>query len=284
MSVDVEDWFQVENLRSVISRDRWDDYPLRVEDNTRRLLDVFDETDTSATFFTLGWVADRVPNLVREIAARGHEVASHGYAHELLYEAGPERFRSDIRRAKRLLEDLSGQPVRGYRAPSFSITEWALPILHEEGYRYDSSYFPVSGHDRYAQLPPDLFANPQHGKPGSESFMQELPNHIVELSIPVLQALRRSLPWGGGGYFRIVPPALFRRGLAAAARRNGGAIFYLHPWEIDSEQPRMAGLPKGYAFRHYVNLERTAARLYRLCAEFPFRDCRAALAEKGFSL
>lgn len=283
MSIDVEDWFQVENLKSAISRAEWDRYPLRITENTRLILDIFEETGTTATFFTLGWVAERLPELVSEIASRGHEVASHGYGHELLYEIGPERFREDIRSAKKLLEDAAGVPVSGYRAPSFSITEWALPILREEGYRYDSSYFPAAGHDRYAALPDELFPRPGHGRAGSESFLQELPGGITELSIPVLELFGRRLPWGGGGYFRLYPPRLFQRGFAAAARRNGGAVFYLHPWEVDPAQPRVSGLSAGYAFRHYVNLKHTASRLRALCRRFAFTSCRDLVAAKSQS-
>jgi polysaccharide deacetylase family protein (PEP-CTERM system associated) len=274
MSVDVEDWFQVENLKSAIPRSSWESYHLRVDANTRRILDIFDETGTRATFFTLGWVAERLPGLVRDIAVRGHEVASHGYGHELLYDIGPDRFRDDIRRAKGLLQDTSGQEVIGYRAPSFTITGWALEILREEGYRYDSSYFPASGHDRYSQLSEELFPRPAHGRAGSRSFKQELSGGITELSIPVLELLGKRIPWGGGGYFRLYPPRLFRAGFAAAARRNGGALLYLHPWELDPEQPRVDGLPAGYAFRHYVNLGKTADRLRALCQAFRFRSCR----------
>lgn len=286
MSVDVEDWFQVENLKSVVPRESWDSYPLRVDANTRFLLDLFDETKTTATFFTLGWVAERLPGLVKEIAARGHEVASHGYGHELLYDIGPDRFREDIRRAKGVLEEAAGAPVTGYRAPSFSITEWALPILAEEGYGYDSSYFPASGHDRYSALSEELFPRPYHGRAGSRSFMQELAPvgsgaSVTELSIPVLELFGRRIPWGGGGYFRLYPPAVFRAGFAAAARRNGGAVLYLHPWEIDPRQPRMKGIGAGYAFRHYINLSKTAGRLRRLCRAFRFRSCRELLAAKS---
>lgn len=270
ISIDVEEWFQVENLKSAIPRSTWDDYPLRVEENTQQILDIFEETGTKGTFFCLGWIAERRPRLIEEIARRGHEVASHGYAHELLYDIGPDRFREDLRRAQEVLEAVSGQKVVGYRAPSFSITEWALEILAEEGYRYDSSYFPASGHDRYAKLPEGYFGYATEVAP---AFVAGDPTGLKELSIPVLELFGKAVPWGGGGYFRLYPPAIFRAGFAAAARRHDGAVFYLHPWEVDPGQPRVRSIKKSYAFRHYINLSRTAARLRKLCETFSFTSC-----------
>ncbi|MFP4427487.1 MAG: XrtA system polysaccharide deacetylase [Spirochaetaceae bacterium] len=274
MSIDVEDWFQVENLKGAIPRDTWEQYPLRVSENTRAILDIFDETETKGTFFCLGWVAERRPELIAEIARRGHEVASHGYGHELLYEIGPGRFREDLRRARKLLEDASGQRIVGYRAPSFSITDWALEILAEEGYLYDSSYFPASGHDRYAKLPTGYFGYATELAP---PFLSELPEGFTELSIPVLELFGKAVPWGGGGYFRLYPPALFRSGFVAAARRHGGAVFYLHPWEVDPSQPRVKSIKRSYAFRHYINLSRTAERLRQLCKHLEFTTCSSVL-------
>ena len=274
ISIDVEDWFQVENLKSAIPRESWDEYPLRVEDNTKRILDIFEETGTKGTFFCLGWVAERRPKLIEEIAFRGHEVASHGYGHELLYDIGPERFREDLRHARELLESASGQKITGYRAPSFSITEWALEILAEEGYRYDSSYFPASGHDRYAKLPQGQFGYASSLAP---AFISEHASGLKELSIPVLEILGKAVPWGGGGYFRLYPPAIFRAGLSAAARRHGGAVFYLHPWEVDPGQPRVSSIRRSYAFRHYINLSRTAERLHKLCGAFDFSSCNSLI-------
>lgn len=292
ISVDVEDWFQVENLKGAIPRERWDEYPLRVEDNTHRILDIVDETGTKGTFFCLGWVAERRPNLIAEIARRGHEVASHGYGHQLLYEIGPQRFLEDIRRARAILEDAAGAAVVGYRAPSFSITDWALEILAEEGYRYDSSYFPSAGHDRYAKLPPGFFGAGDAGgsgyRPESSTgrvspantvppYKVSLAGGITELSIPVLELFGRTIPWGGGGYFRLYPPSLFRVGFAAAAKQHGGAVFYLHPWELDPDQPRVRGIRRSYAFRHYVHLGKSAKRLKKLCETFQFGSCRSTL-------
>jgi polysaccharide deacetylase family protein (PEP-CTERM system associated) len=274
ISIDLEEWFQVENLKGAIPRSTWDEYPLRVEENTKVILDLLDETGTKGTFFCLGWVAERRPRLIEEIARRGHEIASHGYGHELLYEIGPERFREDLRRAQEVLEAASGEKVLGYRAPSFSITDWALAILAEEGYRYDSSYFPATGHDRYARLPQGYFGYATEVAP---PFISEDASGIKELSIPVLEILGKAVPWGGGGYFRLYPPRLFRAGFAAAARRHGGAVFYLHPWEVDPGQPRVTSIKPSYALRHYVNLSRTAGRLRKLCETFHFTSCLSLL-------
>ncbi len=259
LSFDIEDWFQVENLRGAIDRSSWSSRPLRVEASTRRILELLAQTETRATFFFLGWVAERCPQLVREAAAAGHEIASHGYGHELVYRLAPAAFRDDVRRAKALLEDLSGQAVRGYRAPSFSITRestWALDVLREEGYTYDSSVFPISGHDRYG------FA-----ECGTAPFTW--PNGLLEIPLAVYKIRELGLPVAGGGYFRLFPYAYFR-GLLARINRSGHSfVFYLHPWELDPDQPRVK-VSLGYRFRHYVNLRRTAGRLARLVQDFRF--------------
>lgn len=255
MSVDVEDWFQVENLRPRIARDSWPHRELRVERNTDRILRIFDDTRTRATFFCLGWVAERLPALVRRIAAQGHEVASHGYAHRLIYEQSPREFAEDVNRARKLLEDIGGARVIGYRAPSFSITDWSYPILAQTGHRYDSSVFPVSGHDRY-------------GRPAHQDTAG-----IVELPLATAEVGGRALPWAGGGWFRLYPGWLFRAGFRRIVRQAHPArppVFYLHPWEVDPGQPRVHGLPYGYRLRHYVNLERTAERLETLCRSVRF--------------
>lgn len=298
LSIDVEDWFQVENLKGMIPRSTWTDRELRVERNTERLLEILARTETRATFFCLGWIAERVPMLVRRIVAAGHELASHGYDHELVYEIGPERFRSDVRSAKARLEDTAGVPVDGYRAPSFSITDWALEILLAEGYRYDSSFFPSPTHDRYAKLELEALrpggmrieaaGQRAAGKSASGESVAAAPtwppavvqlaNGMLEVPINTWHVAGRTWPWGGGGYFRIVPGALFRFGWPRAAAQHGGAVFYLHPWEVDPGQPHIDGLPRSYRFRHYVNLHRTADRLERLCRAYRF-DTVARLIE-----
>ena len=276
MSIDLEDWFHVENLKSAIPRATWRSQPERVRANTERILELFERTGTVATFFCLGWVAERDPELIRMIARQGHEIAGHGYAHRLVYEQDSEAFRADVVRAKHLLEDIVGSAVIGYRAPSFSITDTALDLLRDAGYRYDSSWFPVGGHDRYGRV--DLHRRTVEQiatdrRRCVSAAKLSLDNGLVELPITTLSIGRRVLPWGGGGWFRLYPPRLFRLGFRRAVLRAGGGIFYLHPWEIDPDQPRVTGIPRSHAFRHYVNLDRTAWRLERLCRSVTFGRC-----------
>jgi polysaccharide deacetylase family protein (PEP-CTERM system associated) len=269
MSIDVEDWFQVENLKAAIPRSRWDSIPLRVHRTTRMILDIFRRTETRATFFCLGWIAERAPDLIREIADAGHEIASHGYAHTLVYGQSIGEFREDVFRARSILEGITGSAVLGYRAPSFSITSPAIDILRDTGHRYDSSFFPISGHDRYATL--DLGA---HAAPAADGAalpaVVSLRNGLSEVPITTLTIGGKPIPWGGGGYFRLYPYPLFEAGFARAAMQHGGACFYLHPWEVDPDQPRVRGIRRSYRIRHYVNLGRTARRLERLCRRFRF--------------
>jgi polysaccharide deacetylase family protein (PEP-CTERM system associated) len=262
MTIDVEDYFHVSAFDGVVPRSRWDTLESRVCANTERVLEILDEAGVTATFFVLGWVGDRYPDLVRQIAANGHEIASHGYAHRLVYDQSPIAFRQDVRRAKRLLEDVSGVSVNGFRAPSYSITPrslWALDVLIEEGHRYDASIFPIR-HDRY-------------GIPVSAPHVYRIQRDggaLVEVPASTLRLGTMNLPVGGGGYFRILPYAWTRWGIARinnVDRRP--AVFYLHPWELDPGQPRLAaGLLSTY--RHYTNLARTEERLRRLLADFTF--------------
>jgi polysaccharide deacetylase family protein (PEP-CTERM system associated) len=270
MSIDVEDYFHVSAFDSVVPRVRWDDMPSRVRGNTERLLDIFDEFDVRSTFFVLAWVGERDPDLVREIARRGHEIASHGYAHRLVYDQTPDMFRADVRKAKAILEDASGRAVLGYRAPSYSITArslWALDILIEEGYRYDSSIFPIR-HDRY-------------GIPDSERRMYTIESSagtLVEVPGSTTQVGAVNLPVAGGGYFRILPYWWTRWGIARVNRLEGRpAVFYLHPWEIDPEQPRVSA-GRLSRFRHYRNLHKTEGRLRQLLTDFRF-DTVASVVE-----
>jgi polysaccharide deacetylase family protein (PEP-CTERM system associated) len=262
MTIDVEDYFQVSAFDRVVSRDAWESFPGRVVSNTRRLLRIFDDAGVKATFFVLGWVADRYPDLVAEIARGRHELASHGYGHRLVYDQTPDAFREDVRRAKRTIEDVSGQPVRGYRAPSYSITRrslWALDVLVEEGYAYDASIFPIR-HDRYGI--PDAPRH-AHALTRGAGRLMEAPPSTVRLGAV-------NLPVAGGGYFRLLPYRWTRWGIGRINRLEGKpAIFYLHPWEMDPDQPR---LPAG-AFsrlRHYRNLHKTEGRLRRLLGDFRF--------------
>ncbi|MEM9252693.1 MAG: XrtA system polysaccharide deacetylase [Planctomycetota bacterium] len=267
MTIDVEDWFHVENLRPAVAPDSWGTRDARVVANTSRMLEMLDDAGVSATFFVLGWVAERYPQLVRDIADGGHEVGSHGYGHELVSRLTPDAFTQDADRARKLLQDLSGQPVDGYRAPCFSITDWALPILRDLGHTYDSSYQPIAGHDRYGQL---------RGIDPDRTLTEVLPGFyeaaIATLSLPAPLAGRR-LPWGGGGYFRLLPYRLFRGGLRRRLASWHPTVFYLHPWEIDPGQPRLGtsdGLGRLAAFRHYVNLDRTADKWRRLLHDLPW--------------
>lgn len=262
LSVDLEEHFQVANFEGLVERSRWDDEPSRVSGSARRLLDLFDEKGSRATFFVLGWVAERQGALVREIAARGHEIACHGYAHELVYEIGPERFREDLVRARRAIEDATGIRVEGYRAPSFSITArslWALEILAEEGFRFDSSIFPVR-HYRYGI--PDFDQRPVELRLRNGLSIREFP--LTTLDVGPLR-----LPLAGGAYLRFLPPQLFRWGLRRLASAGDPSVLYLHPWEIDHDQPR---LPTSWRVRvnHYHNLHRTHGRVRALLERYAF--------------
>lgn len=272
-TVDVEDYFHVSAFAKSIDQKDWDKYPLRVENNTRRLLDLFDEYEVKATFFVLGWVAERANGLVKEIAARGHEVACHGFSHQLVYNQSPEVFREETIRSKHLLEDITQAPVRGYRAASYSITNrsrWALDILVEAGFEYDSSIFPVR-HDRY-------------GIPDTPDFPYRIEtpngNSLVEFPLSIAKYLNFSLPVAGGGYFRLYPYTLTKAGLTQINRKLQPFIFYLHPWEIDPDQPRISA---GWfsRFRHYNNLEKCESRLRKLLSDFKFDTTSNVLTTLG---
>lgn len=258
MSIDVEDWFQVENLRRGVPRDTWDSRESRVERNTDRMLEILAERKVKATCFILGWVAERFPDLVRRIHAAGHELASHGYGHDLIYSLSHEQFREDIRRGKRIVEDLCGVPLRGYRAPSFSITDWAIDILRDEGFTYDSSSFPTVAHDRYGKL-----TGMTSGVP-----IVEIRPGFHEVCVSCWNVGKKGVPWGGGGYFRLFPYALFRKGVRSILASGMPYVFYIHPWEIDPGQPRVDGLKRSHAFRHYVNLGRCERRWSTLLGDF----------------
>ena len=258
MTIDVEDYFHVQAFARVISRSEWDSLPCRVEANTDRILAQLETAGVKATMFTLGWVAERYPQIVHRIVAAGHELASHGYGHAQVDSQTREVFTQDVTRARGLLEDLGGVAVTGYRAPTFSIsarTPWAYDVLAETGHRYSSSVYPVR-HDLY-------------GAPNAP----RLPHEVVagalwELPMTTIQLAGRNIPCSGGGFFRLLPYRLFRLGLGRfnATEQNPG-MFYTHPWEIDPQQPRVAA-PWRSRFRHYLNLERTAPRLDRLLADF----------------
>jgi polysaccharide deacetylase family protein (PEP-CTERM system associated) len=271
LSVDLEEYFQVSNFEGVVARSSWDGLASRVGDATRRLLDLFDETGSRATFFVLGWVAERHGALLQEIARRGHEIACHGYGHDLVYALGPERFRDDLRRARAAIEDAVGSTLRGYRAPSYSVTRaslWALPILAEQGFHYDSSIFPIR-HPRYGI--PGFAARPVRLALDGGAAIEEFPLSTLRVG-PVV------LPLAGGAYLRFLPPALFRAGFGHLVRAGEPTVLYLHPWEIDEAQPRQ---DVGFRVRlnHYWNLDRTEKRLRALLARYRFRPLEEVLGQ-----
>ncbi|NRF66497.1 DUF3473 domain-containing protein [Aquincola sp. S2] len=258
LTIDVEDYFQVSAFAPYIARGEWDTRECRVERNVMRILELLDAQQAKATFFTLGWIAERYPQLVREIVARGHELASHGYGHERASDLDEAAFLDDVKRAKALLEDLGGVEVKGYRAPSFSIGAgnlWAFDCLARAGYRYSSSIYPIA-HDHY-------------GMPDSPRFAYRVNERLLEIPVTTLRVLRRNFPSSGGGYFRLLPYALSRWMLQQVnAVDQEPAIFYFHPWEIDAGQPRIEGIDLKTRFRHYVNIPRMDSRLQALLADF----------------
>jgi len=260
MSVDVEEHFQVSAMEPVVAREEWTAHRSRVEANVESILALFERAGVRATFFTLGWIAERHASLVRRIVAAGHELASHGYAHVRVHQQAPEQFREDVRRTKAILEDIGGVRVRGYRAASFSLngkTPWAHTVLAEEGYAYSSSIYPIR-HDHYGMPTAPRFAY----RPLADSSFLEVP-------ISTAHALGRRMPCGGGGYFRLLPYAFSRWALESVNRRDGQpCVFYFHPWEIDPAQPRVAELSPRSRFRHYTNLSRMHPRLERLTRRF----------------
>jgi polysaccharide deacetylase family protein (PEP-CTERM system associated) len=307
ITIDVEDWFQVENFKKYIPFDSWSSYELRVEKNTHRLLDLFDsiemkktkvrmqktvcnnETRSSriqyldngqqstddgqdekvrGTFFVLGWLAERLPHLVQEIHSRGHEVASHGYRHNLCNQESFEELKRDLSDSKKCLEDIIGIPVYGYRAPSFSINGDILKIIEDCGYLYDSSYNSFSMHGRYGKA--HLSQNMKKG------IAAKISDTFYELPVGNLKFAWQVFPWGGGGYFRLIPFPLFRLGIKSILKEKGAYLFYMHPWEIDPEQPKVDNASMFYKFRHYLNISRTYSKLHKflkICDRCHFVSC-----------
>lgn len=258
LTIDVEDYFQVSAFAPYIARDQWDSRECRVERNVDRILGLLAQSGTSATFFTLGWVAERYPALIRRIVDCGHELASHGHGHQRASDMTPAAFLADVTRAKKLLEDTGGVGVKGYRAPSFSIGEdnlWAFDCLVEAGYVYSSSVYPIH-HDHY-------------GMPDAPRFAHRRANGLLEVPITTLRAFDRNFPSSGGGYFRLLPYAMSRWMLRRVnAEDRQSAVFYFHPWEIDVDQPRVAGIDAKTRFRHYLNIDRMEGRLQMLLGDF----------------
>jgi len=259
MSVDVEDYFQVSAFEKNISRDNWDKLPCRVAENTNRVLDLFAENNAKATFFVLGWVAERYPEIVRRIVNEGHELASHGYGHRRVTDLTPDEFRSDLIKSSAILEDIGGVKLKGYRAPSYSIVSenlWAHDILAECGFVYSSSVYPIK-HDHY-------------GIPDAPCFKYETAAPgLIEFPISTVKKFGRNIPAGGGGFFRLYPYGVSKWAINTLNRVDGEqSIFYFHPWEIDPEQPRQNNLPLKTRFRHYLNLNRAESRLKKLLRDF----------------
>jgi polysaccharide deacetylase family protein (PEP-CTERM system associated) len=270
MTVDVEDYFHVSVFDGVVPRHEWAGLESRVVQNTGRLLALFADAGVRGTFFVLGWVAERHPDLVRQIVAGGHEIASHGFAHRLVYDLTPAAFREDVRKSKAVLESAGGVPVLGYRAPSYSITPrslWAIDILIEEGFAWDASIFPIH-HDRYG-----IPVSPRH-----PYVLERECGRLVEVPGSTVRVGSMNLPVAGGGYFRLLPYAWTRWGIARVNRTEGRpAIFYMHPWEIDPDQPRLRTSRLG-RFRHYRNLDKTEDRLRALLSDFRFSTVTRVLA------
>lgn len=279
LTIDVEDYFQVNAFAENIHQDQWGTFPLRVHENTHKILDILDRFGIKATFFILGWVADRLPELARQIHHRGHEIACHGYSHELVYKIGPDKFRTDIRRAKLLLEEQIGERVNGYRAPSYSITHqslWALNILVEEGFTYDSSIFPIV-HDTYGIPDAKRFPNIINTDAGP---LVEFPLTTLSLN---LGWKKIHLPIAGGGYLRLFPVEIIRRGIASINNREKQpSVVYFHPWEIDPNQPRIKAGRKS-RFRHYLNLHRTEKKLVYLFERLNFAPMKEVLSRSGYA-
>ncbi len=288
LTIDVEDYFQVHAFSKVIQYKDWENFNSRIEHNTDRLLNILNNSfdilqptfpnPVRGTFFILGWIAERYPGLVRRIQNEGHEIACHGYAHRLIYQQSRDEFRQDIKRAKAILEDITGSEVVGYRAPGYSITnhsKWAFEILIEEGFKYDSSIFPIR-HDFYGmpqapRFPFIVSLNGNHHFEFIDSTFVTQNSKLVEFPISTIKLFGFNLPFSGGGYFRLFPYWLIKKGLRRINETEQKPfIFYLHPWEIDSEQPRVQALSLRSRFRHYINLDKTESKFKNLLRDFKF--------------
>ena len=269
ISIDLEDWFCVKNLSGAIKRSDWDSCELRVAETTERLLTLFDQHQTRATFFVLGWIAEKVPDLIRKIEAAGHEIAVHGYNHLLLTEISPDEFELDLAKALQVIEEcgLKSRPI-GFRAPSFTMVEktkpWALPILEKYNFKYDSSVFPIGFH-------------PDYGIPDSPLSPYKISDGLHEFPMSCLELFGRRFPFGGGGYFRLFPYASTKYCIKKVNDGGRPAMFYLHPWELDPGQPRIKDLSLSKRIRHYRNLDQTEKRFERLLKDFEFTTIREVL-------
>lgn len=269
ISIDLEDWFCVHNLSGLIKPSDWDSCELRVRESTERLLTLLNQHQTRATFFVLGWIAERLPDLIRKVEAQGHEIAVHGYSHLLLTEISPQEFEEDLAKALQVIEDcgVKLRPI-GFRAPSFTVVEktkpWALPILEKYHFKYDSSVFPVGFH-------------PDYGVPNSPLVPYKITDGLYEFPMSCLEMFGRRFPFGGGGYFRLFPYAYTKYCLKKVNDGGRPTVFYLHPWELDPDQPRIKKLPFSKRIRHYRNLDQTEKRLTKLLNDFEFTTIREVL-------
>lgn len=263
LSVDVEDWFHTHNLAPAVDRNSWEDRESRVAANIDQLIELFDRYDATATFFVLGWIADHHPEVVEAIDEAGHRIACHGYNHRLLYDQSPKEVRADVERALEAIRTVTDQRIVGYRAPSFSITDYATDILADLGFEYDSSLYRVNSHGRYGSL-----------DTGGTSAVSSLPSGLREVQLPVISLPGTSVPCAGGAYFRLIPYPIYRR---IVEQVSGLFVFYIHPWEIDPGQPRLTDAPLSYRLRHYMNLDKTEPRLERLLANFDWTSIESAL-------
>ncbi len=265
LTFDVEDWFQVENFKEYISFDSWNSRELRVEKNTHTILNLLDSFTfkPKATFFILGWIAQRLPDLVKEINDRGHEVANHGNLHHLCTKQSAAEVFKDLKQGKDILEDITGNKIYGYRAPSFAINNETLKIIKETGHIYDSSFNSFSMHGRYGTI--DLANKDKKG------IANKISDNFYELPISNLIVRHKILPLGGGGYFRLIPFPLFKLGMNQVLKKDNAFLFYSHPWEFDPDQPRVEQASKGFKFRHYINLDKTHKKLEALIRYFKDR-------------
>ena len=265
LTIDVEDYYHVEAFQAVIRREDWHRYEPRIYRNTMKILELLARHGIQATFFILGWVAEQTPGIVKEIQSAGHEIGSHGYAHQVIYQQTPDEFAEDLRRSLAIIEGITGEKVLGFRAPSFSITNrslWAIEIMQSFGLAYDSSVFPIV-HDIY-------------GIPDAPRHPYQIADGFWEFPMTTVQVFGKNIPIGGGGYFRIFPYWLTRWGIDRANSAGESAVVYLHPWELDPGHPRIKTSPLNH-FRHYINLEKTESRLDALCKDFKFTSLRGLL-------
>jgi polysaccharide deacetylase family protein (PEP-CTERM system associated) len=269
LSVDVEDWFQVENLKQAIDKESWDKNISRVERNVNLILELLNEKGTKATFFILGWIAERHPLLVKKIHDEGHEIACHGYGHDLISNLTHEKFQQDVFATKCILENLIGEKVIGYRAPNFSITDWSIDILISLGFKYDSSLFPIVGHSRYGKLKNVTVPN---------KAIFELKDGFYQVMLSYLNVGKFKIPWAGGLYFRAIPYNIFKKGIDRITRQKGLYVFYIHPWEFDPEQPKVNNIKLNYKLRHYSNLKTTESKFKKLLEDFNFSRIRDAIS------